>query len=371
MPRFPRPRYRKDKDLWYVQINRRQHQLAKGKANKKEAERRYGLLMAAHPRAGVPLTVTVICALYREHARAELSESAVTFYDFYLSDFASTHPNLQVAALQPHHVTAWLKVRANTWKSTSTRHNAVAAVKRAFRWAEAEGYIEASPIRHVKLPAMGRRQRIMTEGEFQRALAVTPDREFRDFLIALRETGARPGRLAMLWAADLDFEKGTALPRPRAKDGKVIARVNKSKPYRPIYLNGPMMSLLRDLATQYQTGPLFRNSEGKAWSTRALGKRWEVVRRRAKLPADVVLYTLRHTFASDAITAGVSLAATAELLGHTDATVTARVYVHLTEKGAHLKDALAKVRPDPSSSASASSSSAPPPAPPGDRDGDG
>jgi site-specific recombinase XerD len=365
MPRFPRPRYRKDKDLWYVQIDRRQHQLAKGKANKKEAERRYGLLMAAHPRAGVPLTVTVVCALYREHARAELSESAVTFYDFYLSDFASTYPNLQVASLQPHHVTAWLKAKADAWRSSSTRHNAVAAVKRAFRWAEVEGYIESSPIRHVKLPAMGRRQRIMTEGEFQRALAATPDREFRDFLVALRETGARPGRLAMLWAADLDFDKGTALPRPRAKDGKVIARANKSKPYRPIYLNGPMVSLLRDLATQYPTGPLFRNSEGKAWSTRALGKRWEAVRRRAKLPADVVLYTLRHTFATDALASGVSLSTTAELLGHTDATVTAKVYSHLIEKTSHLRDALAKVRPDPSSA------SAPPPAPPGDRDGDG
>jgi site-specific recombinase XerD len=369
MPRFPRPRYRKDKDLWYVQIDRRQHQLARGKANKKEAERRYGLLMAAHPRAGVPLTVTVICALYREHARAELSESAVTFYGFYLGDFASTHPNLQVASLQPHHVTAWLKARADAWKSTSTRHNAVAAVKRAFRWAEVEGYIESSPIRHVKLPAMGRRQRIMTEGEFQRALSVTPGREFRDFLIALRETGARPGRLAILWAADLDLEKGIALPRPRAKDGKVVARVNKSKPYRPIYLNGPMVSLLCNLAAQYPTGPLFRNSEGKTWSTRALGKRWEAVRQRAKLPGDVVLYTLRHTFATDALASGVSLSTTAELLGHTDATVTAKVYSHLIEKTSHLRDALARVRPDPSTPSAPPP--APPHAPPGDRDGAG
>ena len=57
---------------------------------------------------------------------------------------------------------------------------------------------------------------------------------------------------------------------------------------------------------------------------------WEKIRRAAVLP-DVRLHDLRHSFASVAINAGVSLTLIGRLLGHAQPETTAR-YAHLEDR---------------------------------------
>jgi integrase len=56
----------------------------------------------------------------------------------------------------------------------------------------------------------------------------------------------------------------------------------------------------------------------------------------------VVCYSLRHTFATDALEKGVGIAQVAELLGHTDTRMVAQQYGHLNQKIAHMREAATK-----------------------------
>ena len=64
--------------------------------------------------------------------------------------------------LKPFHVTRWLDGHAS-WKGS--RCNAIESVKRAFGWATAEGLLGKNPLRGIKKPAKGRRDRIITQEE--------------------------------------------------------------------------------------------------------------------------------------------------------------------------------------------------------------
>src|SRR5205823_2907392 len=75
MARPPKPWYRKSKDAWYVCLDGKQVQLAKGKASKAEATRAFhGLMLAegkAPPGAG-RLTVAEVCDLFLEDVQRRL-----------------------------------------------------------------------------------------------------------------------------------------------------------------------------------------------------------------------------------------------------------------------------------------------------------
>lgn len=58
-------------------------------------------------------------------------------------------------------------------------------------------------------------------------------------------------------------------------------------------------------------------------------KPWAKVRAFAKLPSGLVLYTLRHNFASQLVMAGADLLAVSKLMAHSDIQTTIKHYAHL------------------------------------------
>jgi integrase len=81
-------------------------------------------------------------------------------------------------------------------------------VKRAFNWATSEGLLKENPLRGLKKPPASRRERILTAEEWEQLFAAVVDREFKDFLTAMRETGARPGEIRRVTADDVNLELG-------------------------------------------------------------------------------------------------------------------------------------------------------------------
>jgi integrase len=360
MARPSKVKYRADRDLYYCSIKRKQHTLAKGKANRAEATRAFGLLLAkegSDPVARSKLAVATLCSLYIEHAKAHLAPLTAEWYERHLNSFVASQGHLAATAAKPLHVTAWLE--DHRW-SASTRHGAITAVKRAFRWGLKQGYLESNPLEHVERPPMGRREAILSDEQYGRILEATPDAEFRNLLIALRETGARPGEIIRVTAADLDLANGLIVLRVHKTRGKT------GRP-RLIGLTPRMVAMCRELAGEYKTGSLFRNLEGRPWTRNAIALRFGRLRKNLNLGPEATAYSLRHGFVTDALESGVPIATVAELVGHKSTAMISAHYSHLADRHAHLKDALARVRPDPSATSSASAS-APPHAPPGDRD---
>ncbi len=76
---------------------------------------------------------------------------------------------------------------------------------------------------------------------------------------------------------------------------------------------------------------VFPSWDGSGHVARAsVGKAWRRIRTKAGLGSDVVVHTLRHSFASDAIMGGVPLAVVGKMLGHRRPSTTAR-YAHVSD----------------------------------------
>jgi integrase len=128
----------------------------------------------------------------------------------------------------------------------------------------------------VRKPGVRRRERTLTAQEQQKLLDSTPDEEFRDFLVALQETGARPGEIASVTARDVDCDEGIWV----LQDHKTGAKTGRP---RIIYLTPCMVDHCRRLAGLHPTGPLFRNTEGNPWNRNAIRCRFRRLRKKESL----------------------------------------------------------------------------------------
>src|SRR5262249_34353459 len=108
---------------------------------------------------------------------------------------------------------------------------------------------------------------------------------------------------------------------------------------RIIYLTPVMVELTRKLVALYPEGPLFRGPRSKRGFTRN-GVRCRFKRIREALPhlKGVISYTMRHSFATQALINGIGIAHVAELLGHVDTTMVSQHYAHLAGNVQHMRE---------------------------------
>lgn len=357
MSRPLKPWYRAARDTWYVEIDGRQVPLTKGKGSKAEADRAFHRLMAAEGKL-IPgrddreLTVHLLANLFMVDQTARgLAPLTMEFYARHIGFFVERWGETSAASMRPLHVSTWL--RESEW-GDSTKAGAVASVKRLFRWAKKEGHLDANPMVDVDRPPMGVRAAAMTRAQADAILAYTKDRAWKDFLVAIWETGCRPGELAEVTGDRFDPEAGT------------LTVVNKTRrktrePHRLIHLTPFMVELCTELVARNPPGPIFLNARGTPWTRNAMACRFLRLRTSIGLPKGVTAYSARHGYVTDALEAGVPVATVAALVGHTDATMILRVYSKLTGRHSHLRDAAAMVRP--------AGGRSPAPPPPGHSDG--
>lgn len=135
------------------------------------------------------------------------------------------------------------------------------------------------------------------------------------FIYLLILTGARKGEIA---AAKWEWIKGNTIALPDSKTGA-----------KTIHLPPAAMDVLDKLP----------RTSGTLTGIKDPKKLWGSVRAEAGCP-DLRLHDLRHSFASAALSAGLSLAQIGELLGHRHAQTTMR-YAHLVEDAAQAAVAVA------------------------------
>jgi integrase len=131
-------------------------------------------------------------------------------------------------------------------------------------------------------------------------------------------TGARLGEILNLRWTEVDFERGL-LTLPDTKTGRKV-----------IILNGPALAILAELP-RVGTYVIPGDSAGQPYEKPRsdLKRPWKLVCERAGL-SGVRLHDLRHTNASFIAAAGLGLPIIGRLLGHTQASTTAR-YAHLAD----------------------------------------
>jgi len=335
--RFPKPFFRQSKDAWYLQIGKRQISLGR---NREEAFRRYQEISLhefgsfATPKQSSKATKLIeLFDLFLEWAQTHTS--SYNWYRHFLQKFASKYGQLSLHELKPFHVTRWLS--GHSWGNT-TQNKAISILKRGLNWALEQGLITTNPLAKLKKPREDRRSRILEPREHSLIMSEVKDEEFRQYLTALHETGARPGEITRITAADVDLERGVWI-LDKHKTWK-----HTGKP-RIIYLNDAMQQLSRSLCEKFPSGALFRNSRGLAWSKNAVRIRFRNLRKKLPQLKDVVAYTYRHTFTTEALQNGVGVAQVAELLGHTNTNMVMQHYSHLSERQDYLRRMAEMARP--------------------------
>ncbi|WP_048306461.1 integrase family protein [Halomonas sp. PR-M31] len=88
-----------------------------------------------------------------------------------------------------------------------------------------------------------------------------------------------------------------------------------------------------------KTGLVFASQKtGQRMSATAMQKPWAAVRQLAQLSDDLLLYSLRHNFASQLVMAGTDLLTVSKLMAHSDIQTTIAHYAHLRPD--HTRDAV-------------------------------
>jgi integrase len=181
----------------------------------------------------------------------------------------------------------------------------------AREWADVKAYPNATKRRDLFLDLRQRRKLLQAAGEDA----------LRNLMEAAALTGARAGELTGATRRQFDRRLKTITLK-----GKVGART--------IPLSPAALSLFHRLAKGKLPGaPLLTRDDGKPWAHSDWDELVRAAAEKAKLPAGVCLYTLRHSFITQAITDGMTTLDVARLCG-TSVGMIEKHYGHLVADAA-------------------------------------
>lgn len=248
-------------------------------------------------------------------------------------------PTTKAARISRKELLSWLgkpHSRGKPW-SLSRRRDAGRIIQRAFRWAVDREHIPFSDLLDVRFQASVPRTVLVAPNAHLRIMTHLRSRSdlrpFATFLVALRHSGARPIQVREVTARNVIGGAWVFQSHKTAKKtGKpLIVRLT------------PCLQTLTAILTHCRPrGELFRNSAGEAWSKGAIVQAFDSLRRELAIEG-VTAYSYRHTFATDALVAGLDVPTVAALMGHSDSSMVSRVYGHLDQAGKHLEDAVGKL----------------------------
>ena len=324
--RRSKPYFKTSHRCWYAKIDGRHYRLD---PDKEKAWAKFYQLMAGREALTGDSKVAQLVNQYLDWSERNHAPNTYRWYTVFLLSFGQSLPRgLKLSKLKPFHVTHWVdSAYPAAATSPSTRHGAIRAVQRAFSWAEEQGLIDRSPLRRMKKPQPTRREQYLRPEQYVALLGSIKDGPFRDIVEVLRHTGCRPEEARKVTTAEWN---------PREQRWDLPAGFTaKTKRARSIPLDGRAFEICEHRVMKYPEGPIFRNSRGGPWSKDALAERCR--RLRKKLGFEFSPYTIRHTFATDAIIRGVDLVTIAEIMGHSDLTMLQKVYQHVNQRMDHIR----------------------------------
>lgn len=160
------------------------------------------------------------------------------------------------------------------------------------------------------------------------------DQYFRTIILFAYLTGCRLAEILHVEWSDIDLSNGVLMIRNK-KDFTV-----KSKKERGIPLHTLLIDGLTNFTRRSET-LLFSDLNGKGFRSQYISKKFKKVIRKLNIDDAVHFHTLRHTYATHLIQAGVNIYDVSKFLGHSSVVVT-EVYAHANPEKRH--DLINKLR---------------------------
>lgn len=274
--------------------------------------------------------------------------------------------SLTLGKIRPADVQRLILAMADKGLSPSTQRNAYAALRACLDDAVTNGLIAANPVRKVKRPKQDRQEaHSLTRLEAQTLLVAAqtnqrnrPDEEprYHRGIRLLLLTGLRRGELLALRWEDIDLKRSEARVRGSLSrvDGQlVVSRTKTAASVRTVVLSPAAVDVLkaqrksqaadklRAANVWEETGHVFTTESGQPVDPRNFLRAVTTAAKFAGLGPDVGVHTLRHTYATAALEAGVPIHVVSRNLGHSSITITVDTYGHVTDDAS--RDAAARV----------------------------
>lgn len=214
--------------------------------------------------------------------------------------------------------------------------------------AEDNKLISWNPAKSTKLPKLDARKiRALTPEEMDKFLEVLKEDRWGTAFLCSLGTGLREGEILGLRWQDVDIESATivvnqALARTKSK-GLIFDKPKTEESVRSIPLPADVLEAIkkhrvREIQKNLAMGKqlkekdlVFCTYKGTPIAPRNFQRKFSKVKEKAKIPDDVNLHALRHTYATRLLEQGADLPSVQELLGHADISTT-RIYTHVSQE---------------------------------------
>ncbi|MEU8936361.1 tyrosine-type recombinase/integrase [Streptomyces sp. NPDC048409] len=199
------------------------------------------------------------------------------------------------------------------------------------------GLFSESPFNGVKAPQYDPARAVIPSPEQLRTIRTAGDDVFTLFVDLMSGCGLRNGEAA---AVNLDNIVADDVYRIREQVNQTTARYGPLKHRRPNnYRDVPLPARVKQTIKRYAAehgtvdGYLLRHPKDptRAFPYYGLSNQWRRIKEKSHvdIPQGMVLYGLRHFFASNCLTHGIPITDVAEWMGHKNIDVTFKIYRHL------------------------------------------
>lgn len=241
----------------------------------------------------------------------------------------------RLAAVRPSEAQGWISDRASVLAPSTTRQ-LVKFVRSGFAAAVLDRLVAESPFQRISLPRVEREQFTPLTMKQVCALRDAMAPRYRAMVVAQAGLGLRLGELLALRTSDVDFLRRTArvewqiAQRTRERVAPKTPSARRTLPL-PTHVADALASHLRAQPAG-RDGLIFHTADGlPLWHEHYGTRVFRTAVAASKLPAGTTSHDLRHHYATELLSAGLSVVEVAELLGHEDASQVVKVYGHAAE----------------------------------------
>lgn len=291
-----------------------------------------------------PVTVPQVVRAWID-SKPRVAPTTRGLYERTLRNHIQPRLNVRVAALKIQTIRDFATgtadaIAKNGTDGEGTNRTALQMVKSALRWAARQdvGMIPSNPIQDVPLDMLIKAPRgdAMPLEEVAALLEAAAGKPSQIMWRLLLETGARRGEITGLNWGDINFRTGVVTIRKIASPESGGIRTDnrtKGRAKREIPLSAALLATLSDLKLERRAtafDPIVLDARGRRRASFTAVRYWWLRDTRAAGITGYSPHSLRHTFATTALAAGVPVNVVSSILGHASTAVTLEVYGHVT-----------------------------------------
>jgi len=323
---------REGSDIWYVDYTYkgRRHRESTKTSDRKLAELHMKDLEVKIARGNLDLPEAVTRAQlakfkdeYLTYSKANKAHNTLLVDEHAFKVFGNVIGDPVLDSISPRAIEKFKIERLKHVKPSSVNVE-LKHLKSAFETARRWGYLRSNPFRDVQLLRVKEKEGIafFQKPEIEELLRVIPEGLFRDLIKFYLYTGCRRNEALYLNRSDIDLDRK-----------EVTFRGTKSGMNRTVPFNGVLSEVLERLPENgEQPFPFLPDFVTHRFKKYVLAM--DLPEERKKI---LCLHSLRHTYASHLVMAGVPLLTVSKLLGHSSVRVT-EMYAHLVSD--HIRSAV-------------------------------